>query len=257
MVHPSPPLISDHLAFLPATILTLTAALSPEDREVLAYLLSCSSDNFFGNRRNTQKSSGGGGGGKGGDHPPSFNCSCFRCYTSYWVRWDSSPNRQLIHEIIDAFEDGSSQSKKDKNKKERRKRGCNGSDELKRPELSSITKDEFDKPESADKTSGGGGNAEEEGGGGGDDEGEEEFEKGSPSGGVSQACTGIDELMDTHPFKRSRIAFRLTSPEWEESGRPSLTHSSYFSKADTMSLKSGRLEGFAAQQRFMRCASAC
>uniref|UniRef100_M1B0U1 Serine/threonine-protein kinase HT1 n=1 Tax=Solanum tuberosum TaxID=4113 RepID=M1B0U1_SOLTU len=62
--------------------------------------------------------------------------------------------------------------------------------------------------------------------------------------------------MDTQPFNRSRIAFRLTSPEWRVSGRPSLMHSSYFSRAETMSVKSGLFEGFAAQQRLMRCASA-
>ena len=33
-------------------------------------------------------------------------------------------------------------------------------------------------------------------------------------------------------------------------------HSSYFSRAETMELKSGRFEGLAAQQRLMRCASA-
>ncbi|KAF8414172.1 hypothetical protein HHK36_002171 [Tetracentron sinense] len=135
-VHPSLPLISDHLALLPATILTLTAALSPEDREVLAYLISCSSSSgsFSGDRRNTQKS-GVGGSGSGSDHPPLFHCNCFRCYMSYWVRWDSSPNRQLIHEIIDAFEDGLLQKKNSKNKKERRRRVYNGSDDLKRFEI--------------------------------------------------------------------------------------------------------------------------
>lgn len=48
---------------------------------------------------------------------------------SYWVRWDSSPNRQLIHEIIDAYEDGlSAQNKKEKSRKERRKnKGSTGS----------------------------------------------------------------------------------------------------------------------------------
>ncbi|XP_058201987.1 uncharacterized protein LOC131316585 [Rhododendron vialii] len=125
-VHPSPPLISDHLAFLPATILTLTAALSLEDREVLAYLISCSSTGSFSGHQktNTHKkllttstSSG--------DHPPSFTCNCFRCYTSYWVRWDSSPSRQTIHEIIDAFEEEQlgGQSKREKSRRERRKRG--------------------------------------------------------------------------------------------------------------------------------------
>lgn len=72
-----------------------------------------------------------------------------------------------------------------------------------------------------------------------------------------QAFTGMEEEpKGTQPFKRSRMTFRLTRPEWRVSGSPSLTHSSYFSKADTMSTKSGRLEGFAAQHRFMRCARA-
>ncbi|KAL4290199.1 hypothetical protein GQ457_14G011180 [Hibiscus cannabinus] len=66
----------------------------------------------------------------------------------------------------------------------------------------------------------------------------------------------MDELIDTHPFNRSRMAFRLTILEWEVNGRPSFTHSSYFSKVETISEKSGRFAGFAAQQRFMRCASA-
>ncbi|XP_021889097.1 neurogenic protein mastermind [Carica papaya] len=125
-VHPSPPIISDHLAFLPAAILTLTAALSPEDREVLAYLISCSNNNLSGQKRSanvTQKSTN-----TTGDHPPLFSCDCFRCYMSYWVRWDSSPNRQLIHEIINAFEDGLVQNKKTvkPSKKERRKKGGAG-----------------------------------------------------------------------------------------------------------------------------------
>ncbi|KAJ4827183.1 hypothetical protein Tsubulata_030174 [Turnera subulata] len=29
---------------------------------------------------------------------PVFDCDCFDCYTSYWFRWDSSPNRELIHQ---------------------------------------------------------------------------------------------------------------------------------------------------------------
>ncbi|KAL2341350.1 hypothetical protein Fmac_009290 [Flemingia macrophylla] len=120
-VHPSPPLISDQLAFLPAAILALAAALPSDDREILAYLLSCSS-----RRRNAAVES---------DHAPLFSCSCFACYTSYWVRWDESPNRQLIHEIIDAFEDNLAQSsavdkgkKNGKGKKEKRnKKGCSSS----------------------------------------------------------------------------------------------------------------------------------
>ncbi|XP_041028407.1 uncharacterized protein LOC121268281 [Juglans microcarpa x Juglans regia] len=170
-VHPSPPIISDHLSFLPATILTLTAALSPEDREVLAYLLSCSNSsvNLDGRRRTTHHKGGA-------DHPPQFNCNCFRCYTSYWVRWDSSPNRQAIHEIIDAFEAElmAHGKKSGKSRKERRKRGChNGSAELKRLEASSAK----DESSETDSLGGESGNSLHDDAGGGD--GEDGFEKGS------------------------------------------------------------------------------
>ncbi|KAJ8751843.1 hypothetical protein K2173_026040 [Erythroxylum novogranatense] len=119
-IHPSPPTISDHLSFLPAAILTLASTLSPEDREVLAYLISSSASNTVHNnmtrnlsssssplRKSTTPSTPKTVGRRkiGNDHPPLFYCDCFRCYLSYWVRWDSSPNRHLIHEIIDAFED--------------------------------------------------------------------------------------------------------------------------------------------------------
>ncbi|XP_057757558.1 uncharacterized protein LOC130976662 [Arachis stenosperma] len=129
-VHPSPPIISDQLSFLPATILTLTAALTPEDREVLAYLISCSSSSNNPRRTTTTTSRSSSASG-GGDHAPVFSCNCFRCYMSYWVRWDASPNRQLIHEIIDAFEEWLAQKggKKHHNnggrKDKRNKRGSN------------------------------------------------------------------------------------------------------------------------------------
>ncbi|KAL5773159.1 hypothetical protein ACOSQ2_013083 [Xanthoceras sorbifolium] len=204
-VHPSPPIISDHLSFLPAAILTLTAALSPEDREVLAYLISCSSsssvNDFHGHRKNTTtyqqktvsfaktRSTGGGGSGNSNDdHTPLFNCDCFRCYMSYWVRWDNSPNRQLIHEIIDAFEDdhlartnnNNNKSKKTKNnsKKEKKKRGGGGgggggssgndnSGELKRSSADhhhhhhQLSHHELAESESSAENTGGGGDVEE------------------------------------------------------------------------------------------------
>ena len=72
----------------------------------------------------------------------------------------------------------------------------------------------------------------------------------------NQACTGMEELIGTQPFKRSIMTFLLTRPEWWVRGRPSFTHSSYFSRVHTMSLKSGLFEGFADQQRFIRWASA-
>ena len=37
--------------------------------------------------------------------PPMFECNCFDCYTSYWFKWDSSPNRELIHQDIEVFQD--------------------------------------------------------------------------------------------------------------------------------------------------------
>ncbi|XP_011000661.1 PREDICTED: uncharacterized protein LOC105108157 [Populus euphratica] len=192
-VHPSPPIISDHLSFLPATILTLTAALSPEDREVLAYLISCSSNNnilcsnwsYMNSRKSSSRqkttSYTKNSSSSNNDHPPMFNCDCFRCYMIYWIRWDSSPNRQLIHEIIDAFEDwwllkqgrsGSSSGKK--NKKDRKRKGnSQGSGELiKGAELR--MKHRMDESNSVDenRSAGGGGEvaATAAGGGGGEEE---------------------------------------------------------------------------------------
>ncbi|KAL5564048.1 hypothetical protein UlMin_033795 [Ulmus minor] len=142
-VHPSPPIFSGHLSFLPATMLVLAVALSSEDREVLAYLISCSNSsvNF-----------------SSGYHPSFFNCYCSRCYMSYWAKWDSSPKRQVIHEIIDGFEDEllATQSKlgSKNGRKERRKRGGGGY-ELGELKLSS-GKDELGESESAKEDSTGG-----------------------------------------------------------------------------------------------------
>ncbi|KAG7033990.1 hypothetical protein SDJN02_03716, partial [Cucurbita argyrosperma subsp. argyrosperma] len=92
-VHPSPPIISDFLSFLPAAIFTLTVALSADDKE------------------HSQVRSEPTAGKVDVDHAPLFDCDCFMCYRRYWARWDSSPNRQLIHEIIEAYEDGLAKSK--------------------------------------------------------------------------------------------------------------------------------------------------
>ncbi|PIN21334.1 hypothetical protein CDL12_05970 [Handroanthus impetiginosus] len=191
-VHPTPSVVSDQLlSFLPAAILTLTAALSPGDKEVLAYLISCSSPIFSNShRQNAQKPAVAGGSKGGDDHPPCFTCNCFRCYMSYWVKWDSSPNRQLIHEIIDAFEDSLlKESKKEKNKKERRKgKSVKGNvslvlDEPKKSELSNLTKEDFHFVDSntAAATAAAAENTGETGGGGDEEDSveEEEFEKGS------------------------------------------------------------------------------
>ncbi|KAF8660368.1 hypothetical protein HU200_057950 [Digitaria exilis] len=91
-VHPAP---ADAAAVvLPAAVLALASALTAEEQEVLAYLLSC----------------GGAAGGRPrrrrGPHPPEMGCGCFGCYKSFWARWDASPNRHLIHRIIDDVEEG-------------------------------------------------------------------------------------------------------------------------------------------------------
>ncbi|KAG4929183.1 hypothetical protein AAZX31_17G008800 [Glycine max] len=166
---PSPPTISDHLSFLPAAILTLTLSLSPKDQEVLAYLISCSSSsssttNFSGNHRRNPKVV------VDGDHPPVFNCSCFRCYMSYWVRWNSSPNHQLIHEIIDTFEDSLAHTTKPSRKDKRNKRGSKTKpSELTRSEFPSSPPESV--PESSSSSAGAG---EVEAGQGGDGGGDEE-----------------------------------------------------------------------------------
>ena len=51
-----------------------------------------------------------------------FECNCFDCYTSYWFKWDSSPNRKLIHQAIEVFEDHLAHGKKSKKVNGRGKR---------------------------------------------------------------------------------------------------------------------------------------
>ncbi|WOK92979.1 hypothetical protein Cni_G01671 [Canna indica] len=96
-IQPAPPpgavRSSDHhLAALPSAVLALAATLTAEEQEVLAYLLSSSGD-----------------GGKCREQPrrhrPELGCGCFGCYKSFWARWDASPNRYVIHAIIDAVEE--------------------------------------------------------------------------------------------------------------------------------------------------------
>ncbi|GMI75143.1 hypothetical protein like AT5G13090 [Hibiscus trionum] len=133
-VHPSPSPSSssfageDHLSILnllPAAILVLASVLSLDDREVLAYMITRSlqttttnnpsliSRDSSSKKRSSKKhppppdavKSAHKGGGSSPHKPPVSDCDCFDCYTSYWFRWDSSPNRELIHQVIEAFED--------------------------------------------------------------------------------------------------------------------------------------------------------
>ncbi|KAL2458256.1 hypothetical protein Adt_46006 [Abeliophyllum distichum] len=173
--------------------MTLTGALSPEDKEVLAYLISCSSTNFSNNHRTIHKTTNAAAAISGcakvdADHSPSFNCNCFRCYMNYWTKWDSSPNRQLIYEVIDTYEDNLlMQNKKYKSKRERRKgkstrESGQGSEVSKKSEFSLI-KNYFDESNSVSESTSAGG--AETGGTEEDDGKKEELEKGSVRNFVS------------------------------------------------------------------------
>ncbi|PKA50639.1 hypothetical protein AXF42_Ash017978 [Apostasia shenzhenica] len=102
-VHPSPTPASpyDLLAALPAAVFALAAALSPEEREVLAYLLSGGSQEKIAGKKQPITPNHP----RWQTHPPELNCGCFSCYKSFWARWDASPNRHLIHQILDAVEE--------------------------------------------------------------------------------------------------------------------------------------------------------
>ncbi|XVF11503.1 hypothetical protein REPUB_Repub08aG0033000 [Reevesia pubescens] len=87
---------------LPVAILALASALPPEDQEVLAYMITRSIISTTNNPSTlTHQPKNKCKKGK----VPLFQCGCFDCYTRFWYRWDSSPNRDLIHQVIEAFED--------------------------------------------------------------------------------------------------------------------------------------------------------
>ncbi|XP_073013800.1 uncharacterized protein [Typha latifolia] len=107
------------LRLLPAAILALTAALGNEDKEVLAYLMTRSMKppvaRSDGEERRRILA---------GAHRPLFDCGCFDCYTSFWSRWDCSPDRELIHHAIEAFEEHlASAEQKGRGKQRRREKG--------------------------------------------------------------------------------------------------------------------------------------
>ncbi|KAK1419954.1 hypothetical protein QVD17_29409 [Tagetes erecta] len=108
------------LNLLPAAFLSLAVVvLSLEDREVLAYMITRSIKSSNPNPRvccseNKKKM-------MNNHKSPVFECDCFDCYTNYWFKWDTSVNRELIHQAIEAFEENLNRneikSKKNKSKK--------------------------------------------------------------------------------------------------------------------------------------------
>ncbi|KAG0495515.1 hypothetical protein HPP92_000206 [Vanilla planifolia] len=109
-IHPAAPSSSpfELLAFLPSALLTLAAALSPEEREVVFYLLSSGEASValapqtsLAWRKETHLVPPH----RRPIHPPEIGCGCFGCYKNFWSRWDASPNRLVIHRILDAVEE--------------------------------------------------------------------------------------------------------------------------------------------------------
>jgi phosphoribosyl-AMP cyclohydrolase len=103
------------LKLLPAAILALASVLSLEDREVLAYMITRSLKTTTTNnpspylqdskKKSSKKPQNNNNSQRSNHIAPIFDCDCFDCYISYWFRWDSSPNRELIHQVIEAFEE--------------------------------------------------------------------------------------------------------------------------------------------------------
>ncbi|XP_050205307.1 uncharacterized protein LOC126655249 [Mercurialis annua] len=143
------------LNILPATILTLASVLSLQDREVLAYMITRSlkttttaatSATAQDSKKKLPKSSPSLPSGGAAHKSPLFDCDCFECYTSYWFRWDSSVNRELIHQVIEAFEEhltnGELLKKNGKNKR-RDKTGRRVSD---KPVIDVLTRPDIREP---------------------------------------------------------------------------------------------------------------
>ncbi|XP_023547231.1 uncharacterized protein LOC111806103 [Cucurbita pepo subsp. pepo] len=150
-VHPSPSSSSSSSSssdgdffevfnYLPVAILALISVLTLDDREVLAFMMRRSmetsssssfvSGNKFSKRAPKKSTVPRASSGSACVHsPPSF--TCFDCYMSFWDRWNSSPNGELIHQAIEAFEEqlanGEKSSKNVKGKK-REKIGRQSSD---------------------------------------------------------------------------------------------------------------------------------
>ncbi|KAG0491152.1 hypothetical protein HPP92_008015 [Vanilla planifolia] len=110
-IHPSPPspALADSAAtprkeaaailrLLPAAIIALTAALGNDDKLVLAYLIKRSMSGLATEELCRCRRTGN-------FHRPLLDCGCFDCYRSFWSRWNCSPDRELIHQAIEAFEE--------------------------------------------------------------------------------------------------------------------------------------------------------
>ncbi|WOH08885.1 hypothetical protein DCAR_0728336 [Daucus carota subsp. sativus] len=134
-VHPSPSPPSNILAvlkFLPAAILVLVSVLSLEDREVLSFLITRSLKSATAvceiagksKKNNTRVSP------EIKHKTPAFDCDCFNCYTSYWYKWDSSANREIITQAIEAFDEHLNNDEQFKKNNRVKKKGKTGRRQL-------------------------------------------------------------------------------------------------------------------------------
>ncbi|PVH66425.1 hypothetical protein PAHAL_1G241600 [Panicum hallii] len=106
-IHPSPAEDPIAAAFrlLPATILVLVAGLTPEDKRVLAHLVTRSFLVGWDAATVPPSEQARGSGRRRRGHPPTVGCLCFECYGSFWTRWGCSPQHDRIHAALEAFEE--------------------------------------------------------------------------------------------------------------------------------------------------------
>ncbi|KAJ6414750.1 hypothetical protein OIU84_003712 [Salix udensis] len=106
-VYPSPPPSSSSSSS--------SSGANRDDREVLAYMITRSLKTTTTNnpssilqdskKKSSKKLQNNNNSQNSNHRAPIFDCDCFDCYRSYWFRWDSSPNRELVHQVIEAFEE--------------------------------------------------------------------------------------------------------------------------------------------------------
>ncbi|RLM80696.1 uncharacterized protein C2845_PM12G15200 [Panicum miliaceum] len=106
-IHPSPAEDPIAAAFrlLPAAILVLVAGLTPEDKRVLAHLVTRSFLVGWDAATVPPSEQARGSGRRRRGHPPTVGCLCFECYGSFWTRWGCSPQHDRIHAALEAFEE--------------------------------------------------------------------------------------------------------------------------------------------------------
>lgn len=107
---------SSPLRLLPPSAQPLASSLSPQDLSVLAYLVAFSLLSSPPSLKPCKprppspfpkphlspslspKAS------PSASHKPCFSCHCFDCYSDFWSRWNASPRRDVIDQILDLLD---------------------------------------------------------------------------------------------------------------------------------------------------------